>query len=47
MSDQPITPEVAGGDPRRPQSAAPAFTLLGVIVLWYAGVAALLLSHLV
>jgi hypothetical protein len=44
MSDQP-TPTVAEASTEHHWSPAPALTLLAVIVLWYMGVAALLLGH--
>ena len=44
MPDQP-TPTTADASTKRHWSPAPAFTLLAVIVLWYLGVAALLLGH--
>jgi hypothetical protein len=44
MSDQP-TPTIADSSTEHHWSSAPALTLLAVIVLWYMGVAALLLDH--
>ena len=44
MSDH-TTPTTADPITEHHWSAAPALTLLAVIVLWYMGVAALLLGH--
>jgi hypothetical protein len=44
VSDQP-TPTAADASTEPHWSPAPALTLLAVIVLWYMGVAALLLGH--
>jgi hypothetical protein len=44
MPDQP-TPTAADATTEHQWSPAPALTLLVVIVLWYLGVAALILGH--
>ncbi len=44
MSDQP-TSATAAASAEHNWSPAPALTLLAVIVVWYMGVAALLLGH--
>jgi len=45
MSDQTTTAASVHATPERHWSPAPAYTLLAVIVLWYVGVAGLLLSQ--
>jgi hypothetical protein len=45
MSDEPTTTVARDSGNERQWSSAPAFTLLAVIVLWYMGVAALILGH--
>ena len=45
MPDQPPTITTAAASTEHDWSPAPALTLLAVIVLWYLGIAALLLSQ--
>ena len=45
MSDKTLV--IRDSSTERESSAAPALTLLAVIVLWYLGVAGLLLAHVV
>ena len=44
MPDQPDTRVTVAADRHDGQSVAPALTLLGVIVVWYIGVAAMVLG---
>ena len=47
MSDQPVTTAVDNTTTEQHWSPAPAVTLLAVILVWYLGVAALLVGQLV